>query len=342
MVRALAGRVVGGIVLILLLTLMSFAVWALIPRSVNLTLSLPPGWTQEQKADALRRVGLDRPLYEQWGDYVWSLGTRGDFGDTLSLYGAGGFPVRGILLDALPATLSLALGGFVLALVLAIPLGLVSALRRGTAVDRGILFFTVFGIALHPFIVGLILAKVVADKLGLAPDGGYCPLRGETEFYRVREAVTTCGGVVDWATHLWLPWVTFALFFVPIYARLIRTRLVETLGEQYVLTARAKGASERQVLARHVLRPGLAPLAAMVAVDAGTMIAAAIYVETIFSLNGIGMLVVHNLSGIFGYDRNTVVGVVVFAAIAITIANLLADMTMRGLDPRLRATGKAF
>lgn len=342
MVRALAGRVIGGIILILLLTLMSFVVWEAIPRSANLTLSLPTSWTEEQKAAAVQRLGLERPLYEQWGDYVWGVGTRADFGETISLFEGGGFPVRPILLDAVPPTLSLALGGFVLALLLAIPLGLLSAIRRRTLLDRGILVFSVLGIALHPFIVGLLLAKVFGDKLGLAPEGGYCPLRGEAEFQRAREEFTTCGGFVDWATHLWLPWLTFGLFFIPIYTRIVRTRLVETLGEQYVLTARAKGASEGRILRRHVLRTAFTPLAAMVAVDVGTMVAAAIYVETVFSINGIGLLVVQNLSGTFGFDRNMVVGVVVFVAIGITIANMLSDITLRALDPRLRSGARGF
>ena len=342
MLRALVGRVVGGIVLVLLLTFLSFAVWATIPRSANYALALPEGWTQEEKAAAIERLGLNRPLHEQWGDYGWGLATRADFGDTLSLFG--GFPVRPILVDALPPTLSLAVGGFVLALVLAIPLGLVSALRRRSALDRGILLFTVVGVVLHPFVVGLILKTLVGDRWGLAPEGGYCPIRGEApiEFGPTGEVVATCGGVRDWAAHLALPWLTFAVFFLPIYTRIVRTRLVETLGEQYVLTARAKGASERRIVTRHVLRNGLAPLAAMVAVDVGTIIVAAIYVETIFGLGGVGSLVVHNLSGQFGYDRNVVVGIVVFAAIAITIANVAADVTIRTLDPRIRAASRAF
>lgn len=341
MLRALFGRVVGGVVVVLLLTLVSFAVWATIPRSASTTLSLPQGWTAQQNAQALQRLGLDEPLHEQWGGYVWGLATRGDFGDTLTLYE--GYPVRPILLAALPRTLSLALGGFALALLLALPLALVSALRRRTVLDRGILLFTVVGVVLHPFVVGLILKEVLAERLRLAPEGAYCSLRGEVPLFQAAAGVTeTCGGFADWVSHLWLPWVTFAIFFLPIYTRLIRARLVETLGEQYVVTARAKGASERRIVTRHVLRNSLGPLAAMVAVDVGTIIAAAIYVETIFGLGGIGTLVVHNLSGQYGYDRNVVVGIVVFAALAITIANLVADVTIRTLDPRVRSATSAF
>ena len=343
MVRALLGRVLGGIVLVLVLSFFSFAVWSAIPRNANINLALPQDWSQAQKAAALDELGLDQRLYEQWGDYVWSLGTRADFGNTLSI--GGGTPVRPVLMEALPRTLWLAAGGFALALLLAVPLGLLSALRPGTLLDRGILFFAVVGVVMHPFIVGLLLKFVLATRLDVAPHGEYCPLNGIAEYGDPTVPwgnYHTCGGFVAWLDHLWLPWLTFALFFLPIYTRVVRTRLVETLGEQYVMTARAKGASERRIVTRHVLRNGFAPLAAIIAVDAGTIIVAAIYIETVFGLGGIGTLVVHNLSGSFGYDRTVIVGIVVFAAIGITIASLLADLTIRGLDPRVRSASRAF
>jgi peptide/nickel transport system permease protein len=343
MIRALLGRVLGGLVLVVVLSFLSFAVWSTIPRTANANLALPEGWTAAQKQAALERLGIDRPLYEQWADYAWGLTTRADFGETLSLYG--GYPARPVLMAALPRTLWLAAGGFALALLLAVPLGLLSALRPGTLLDRGILFFAVVGVVMHPFVVGLILKYVLARHLGLAPEGAYCPLKGQAAYgdpYDPSGDYYTCGGFAAWLDHLWLPWLTFALFFLPIYTRIVRTRLVETLGEQYVLTARAKGASERRIVTRHVLRTGFAPLAAIIAVDAGTIIVAAIYIETIFGLGGIGTQVVHNLSGQYGYDRTIVVGIVVFAAIGITIASLLADVTIRSLDPRVRSASRAF
>ena len=344
MVRALLGRVLGGMVLVLVLSFLSFAVWSAIPRNANINLALPQDWSEADKAAAIQQLGLDRPLYEQWGDYVWSLGTRADFGDTLSVRG-GGQPVRPVLMEALPRTLWLAAGGFALALLLAVPLGLLSALRPGSLLDRGVLLFAIVGVVMHPFIVGLILKYMFALKWGFAPAGEYCPLKGEAAYGDPTVPwgnYHTCGGFVAWLDHLLLPWLTFALFFLPIYTRIVRTRLVETLGEQYVLTARAKGASEGRIVRRHVLRTGFGPLAAIIAVDAGTIIVAAIYIETIFGLGGIGTLVVNNLSGSFGYDRTIVVGIVVLAAIGITIASLLADLTIRSLDPRVRSASRAF
>jgi len=332
--RTLAGRLVGGVVLVLLLTLMAYVVYAVIPLNAT-GFSTPPEWTPERAAAARERLGLDDPVLDQWGRFVRNLGTEGSLGTTLSLYREGD-PVRAVLERALPATLSLALGGFAITLLLAFPLGVLSAIRRRTLLDRGILFFTVVGIVLHPFVVGLLLKGLLAERWNIAPDGSYCPLRGETQLFSSQGVTGTCGGLVDWASHLWLPWLTFAIFFLPIYTRLIRARVVENLGELYVVTARAKGASERQIVTGHVARNALGPLAALVAIDIGTLVVAAIYIETIFGLNGIGALVVQNLSGQVPYDRNILVGVVVLVAVAITFANLLADFTLRGLDPRVR------
>ena len=318
----------------LLLTLMAYAIFATIPFNAS-GFSAPPGWTSEQAAEARSRLGLDKPVLEQWGTFVKRLATEGSLGETLTLQGTG-FPVSTTLKQALPATLSLALGGFVLALLLSLPLGFLSAARRGTPVDRGILFFTVVGIVLHPFVIGLMLKGLLAARWGLAPNGAYCSLTGEHPYLFTAGETLTCGGFRDWLHHLWLPWVTFAIFLLPIYTRLIRARVVENLGEQYVLTARAKGASERRIVTKHVPRNVFGPIAALLAVDVGTMVVAAIYIETVFGMDGIGALVVANLSGQFGYDRNILVGIVVLVAVAITIANLLADLTMRGLDPRVK------
>lgn len=334
MLRLFVGRFVGWVVLVLVLTLLTYVIFATIPLNA-VGLSTPEGWTPEQAAEARQRLGLDQPVLQQWGSFVWDLGTEGSLGHTLNIRGIE-YPINDVLWSRLPATVSLAVGGLVLTLLLAVPLGMLSAMRRRSLLDRGVLFFVTIGIVLHPFAVGLALKHVFSDRLGLAPADTYCPLTSETQLYDYRGVTGTCGGLVDWAHHLWLPWLTFALFFLPIYARLVRARSLESLGELYVLTARAKGASEARVVTRHVSRNALGPVAAMVAVDAGTIIVAAIYVETVFGLNGIGLLVVNNLSGQYGTDRNVMVGVVVLTALVVTVANLFADLSIRRLDPRVR------
>jgi peptide/nickel transport system permease protein len=337
MLRLVAGRLVAGLVLLVLLTFATYAVFFRIP--VDPTSYILPNATPEQKAQIRADLGLDEPVAEQWGRFAWRLGTEADLGT--SLLGRRE-PVNSTLKAHLPPTLSLVLGGFVLTLLLAIPLGMLSALRPRSLLDRSVLTVAVVGVVLHPFLIGLIL-RAGAERTGRAPDGGYCPLRGQTqvlgeldEFGR-QAAIEFCGGAADWSRHMALPWLTFAFFLLPLYVRMTRSRVLDNLALPYVLTARAKGASERRILSRHVARNAFGPLAAMVAVDVATIVTAAIYIETVFGLPGIGRLVASNLSGGSGYDLHVLVGVVVLVTIAITIANLLSDVLMRALDPRIRS-----
>lgn len=333
---AVLGRLAGGVVLILMLTFLAYFVFAAIPVDPA-AYAVPADAPAEARAQAREQLGLDRPIVEQWGAFVWSLGTQASLGDNLALAGHPREPVNAILARSIPATASLAAGGFAIALLLATPLGVISALRLGRPVDRLILGFTVVGVVLHPFVVGLVLKGVVAGRWGLAPDGGYCPLSGKNLHFTEEGERVVCGGPGDWLSHSWLPWLTFALFFVPIYTRVIRAAVATTLGEPYVRTARAKGVSERRIVTGHVGRNAAGPVIALLAVDLGAIVVAAIYVETVFGLDGIGLLVARNLSGAEGYDRNVLVGVVVLVALTITLANLLADLAMRALDPRARA-----
>jgi peptide/nickel transport system permease protein len=332
-VRLVLGRAIAGVVLVILLTLLTYVVFFRVP--VDPVIYINPGATDQERAAIREELGLDQPVLEQWSRFAWRLGTEADLGTSL----IGGVPVNAILKATLPPTLSLVLGGFVLTLLLAIPLGMLSAVRPRSLLDRAVLAFTVIGIILHPFIVGLLLRYVFADWWDIAPAGGYCPIRGEAETVLGPGQFGTCGGFVDWLGHMWMPWLTFALFFLPLYTRLVRAHMLDNLGQLFVLTARAKGASERRIVTRHVARPALGPVAAMLAVDIAIVVTAAIYVETVFGLGGIGQLVAFNLAGAQGYDLNVLVGVVVVIAVAITTVSLFADLTVRALDPRIRFDG---
>jgi peptide/nickel transport system permease protein len=340
MIRLLVGRILGGVLLVLVLTLLTYVVFFRVPEDPAGYIA--PDALPAERAKIRHELGLDDPLLQQWGRFAWRLATEADLGEELIApqFGGGRERVNDVLLDRLPTTLSLVAGGFVLMLLLAIPLGLLSALRARSLVDRGILLFTILGIALHPFLVGLLLRNVFSFRLGVAPFGGYCPLRPEESapppLFPGSPAPEVCGGVVDWMHHLWLPWMTFALFFLPIYARMVRARVLDNLGQQYVLTARAKGASERRIVTRHVARNAFGPIVAMLAVDVAIVVTAAIYVETVFGLPGIGELVASNLAGEAGYDLHVLVGVVVVVAFAITAVNIVSDLTLRALDPRMR------
>jgi len=244
----------------------------------------------------------------------------------------------------LGATGSLVAGGLVLMLLVAFPLASLAAHRPRSPADRGVLTFSLIGLAVHPFVLGLGLREIFARTLD-APRGGYCPLTTHAVVFPASATIPVgpsapkpCGGPAMWALHMAVPWLVFALFFLPLYLRMIRSRLVGTLGEQYVVTARAKGASEQRVLLRHACRNALGPLLPMLASDAGTAITAAIYVETVFALPGLGHLAVAELSGEpGGYDLPTINAIVIVVGVFVVLLSLLADVASAWLDRRLRA-----
>jgi peptide/nickel transport system permease protein len=249
---------------------------------------------------------------------------------------------------ALPVTTSLVAGGMILTLLLALPLGALAALRPRSFADRSLLTTSIVGLAVHPFVLGIGLATFF-HALG-APRSSYCPLTTDgspgtgafpgASISLNAQALRPCGGIADWATHMAVPWLVFALLFVPLYLRMIRTRLIDTLGERYITTARAKGASERRVVISHALRNAIGPLLPMVALDAGTAIMAAIYIETIFGLPGLGYLAVQGLSGDFftiHYDLPFIVAIVFTIGLFVVALSTVADIANAWLDPRVRA-----
>ncbi len=344
MIGYLLRRLASGAGLVVLLTFITFGVFFLTPtdRACLLVDCGPQNHTTPaQRVEARRQLGADRPFLVQYGDFLWHLVRHGE----IRTFRAQGFstPITTAFVDKAPTTGSLVLGGMVLLVLLALPLGVVSALRPHGLLDRGVLAFSLLGIALHPFVVGIVLRSLLSHRLHIAPSQGYCPLRGHAAPYTSNvfgQTVPTCGGPVQWLYHLYLPWLVFALFFLPIYTRMFRTRLLQTLGERFVQTARAKGASEWRVLHAHVFRNALVPILPMLAMDAGAAITAAIYVETIFNIQGLGTFAVAALSGSSGtYNLQAIMEVVFVVAVSVVALNLLADVALVLLDPRI--TGRS-
>ena len=326
-------RVLSGILLVGVLTFLTFFVFNVVPTNpACLVVACGPHTTT---TDAMIRaadhqLGIDRPVIVQYADWAWQVVRQGDFGSSWTTK----LTVGGMLSSALPVTASLVAGGVLLMLLLALPLGAIAATRPRTPADRGILAVSVLGLAVHPFVLALFIRDFFANDLHVY-DYSYCPLFGTNP--------AGCGGPIDWASHLAVPWFVFALFFLPLYMRMIRVRLIETLGEPYISTARAKGASEPQVLRRHALRNAFGPLLPMLAIDAGTALTAAIYVETVFGLQGLGALSVQALSGEQGgFDLPLVAGVVFVVGAFVVVLNVAADVAGAWVDPRIRqrsATG---
>ena len=261
----------------------------------------------------------------------------------------------------LPITWAIVFGGAVLLFLLAVPLATLSALRANTALDRAILLVCIAGVALHPFIIGIGLRELFSDKLHWLPANYYCPLRGSAELAAVDPTnfdyrTETCGGVGGWASHLALPWFTFAIIFLPLYVRMLRGSIVEVLEQPYVLTARAKGVGSQRLLRSHVLRNAMMQPLTMIGMEIGIALTVAIYIETMFSLHGAGQLAIGTLgygTGVAigggdiagtqggGFNLPVLAGVMFMIALTVIVLNLIVDLTYAYLDPRIRLSGRS-
>ena len=247
--------------------------------------------------------------------------------------------------EAAGVTASIIFGGAVLLVLIAVPLALLSARSPRSFVDRTVVAVSLIGISTHPLVIGVVLRLLFGERWRWLPPTGYCNLTGPPALPDLRLASGAvpqgCGGLKDWTTHLILPWVTFALFFVALYMRMLRARLLETLHTHYVRTARAKGAGELRVLRKHALPNVIAPMIIMLAMDAGTAIGISIYIESVYFLPGIGHLVLNALSGERGYDLPLILGVMFISATAIIALNAIADVIARMIDPRITSVSRS-
>jgi len=320
-IRFLVRRLLWAIVLFLAATILTYVIFFVIPADPA-ALSAGHGATAQDVATIRHHLHLDEPVYEQYGRWVWNLVGHQSLGESF----VNGQSVNGIVGRAAPVTASIVVGGAVFWLLLAIPIGVASAYRPRSLVDRAGMAFVLVGISAHPVWIGLVLSYVFGYKLRATPISGYC------DFFNPSTAAS-CGGPVDWAYHLILPWATFALLFAALYVRLIRAAVIETMNEDYVRTARAKGASERRVLLAHVLRNAMLPVVTILGLDTGIALGGAIFTERVYGLPGLGRELLQ------AYDRvdlPVITGVVVFAATCVIVVNLVVDVLYAVLDPRIR------
>jgi peptide/nickel transport system permease protein len=319
MFQYLVRRILWAIVLFLTITVVAYVIFFIIPADPA-KLACGQRASPECIRNASQNLGLDKPVYEQYGKFLTRLVIHHDLGKSYFNRQS----VNTTVLNAAPVTASLVLGGAVLWMLIALPIGILSALRPRSLLDRGAMVFVLIGISAHPVWIGLILSYVVGFKLGWTPITGYC------DFFNPS---TGCGGPVQWAWHMILPWITFAVLFAALYVRMIRANVMEASGEDYVRTARAKGAPEHTVIRSHILRNALLPIVTMLGMDIGVALGGAIFTETIFALPGLGQTA---LVAITNFDLPTVQGVVVFATISIIVFNLVVDLLYAVIDPRIR------
>jgi peptide/nickel transport system permease protein len=321
MTQFLIRRIFWAIFLFLVATIITYLIFWVIP-SDPAALAAGRSATPADIARVRHFLHLDEPIWKQYLRFVWQLVRHGDLGRSF----VNRESVRTIISKDAPVTASLVFGGAVLWLSLSIPVGILSALRPRSIMDRVTMTFVLIGISAHPVWIGLIFAYVFGYKLGLTPISGYCNFFPGT-------VGAQCEGPMSWAYHLILPWCTFMILYAALYVRLIRANVMETVNEDYVRTARAKGASERRVMVQHVLRNSMLPVVTILGMDLGLALGGAIFTEGIFNLPGLG----HEIIQAYGRaDLPLITGIVVFSTIAVIVFNLLIDVTYGFLDPRIR------
>ena len=321
MTRYIIRRLLWALFLCFAVTVITYIIFFIIP-SDPATLAAGKNARPDDIVRVRHYLGLDKSIPEQYGLFVKRLVVDQSLGQSF----VNRRDVRTMVTEAAPVTASLVLGGAVLWLLMALPIGILSALRPRSLLDRGAMVFVLVGISLPVVWIGLILQWSIGFKWGVLPNAGYCDLINPPEG-------ATCGGPVDWFTHMILPWVTFAILFTAIYVRMIRSNVMDTLGEDYVRTARAKGAAEHQVMSRHVLRNALLPVVTMLGMDIAIGLGGAIFTETIFGLPGLGRLAVQST---LNFDLPTVQGIVIFSTLCIVVFNLVVDLLYAVIDPRIR------
>jgi peptide/nickel transport system permease protein len=321
MLQYLIRRILWACVLFIVITMVSYVIFFIIPVNPA-ALACGQRATADCIENAKKNLKLDAPVYEQYGNFLWQLVGHQNLGKSYFNRQS----VNETVMNAAPVTASLVIGGAILWMLIALPIGILSALRPRSLLDRTAMVFVLIGISAHPVWIGLILSYVVGFKLGWTPITGYCDFFNPT---------TDCGGPMQWAWHMVLPWITFAILFAALYVRMIRANVMETSNEDYVRTARAKGAPEHVVIRTHILRNALLPIVTMLGMDIGVALGGAIFTETVFSLPGLGQTA---LQAISNFDLPTVQGIVVFATLSIIVFNLVVDLLYAVIDPRIRLT----
>jgi peptide/nickel transport system permease protein len=328
-------RLLWAVLLLIVLSMVTFAIFYLIPRlggatpETLATRYVGRTATAETVHLTAERLGFLDPVQVQYWNWLKGIVVGADYD-----FGAGvehcpapclGYsfithqPVWPELLDRAPVTMSLTIGAAIIWLVVGVSIGVISALRRGTAFDRGAMGIALAGVSLPIFFTGLIALAFFSYQLRVtAPGGSYVPISENP---------------AQWAYSLLLPWITLAFLFSAQYARLTRAGMLETMTEDYIRTARAKGLPERKVVLKHALRGALTPVLTIFGLDVGLLLGGAVLTEKTFSLNGLGK---YALDGILNNDLPKILGVTLVAGFFVIMANLFVDLLYGVIDPRVR------
>ncbi|WP_433003137.1 ABC transporter permease [Kribbella sp. CA-294648] len=335
MITYIIRRLLAAVGLLFIVSAITFSIFYLVPRWAGAspetlaTRYVGRAATEETVKLTAERLGLYDPIAVQYWNWAKGVVVGAEYD-----YGAGvercpapclGYsfitkqPVWPELLDRIPVTMSLAAGASVIWLGFGVAVGVLSALRRGSVFDRAAMTVALAGVSLPIFFTGLISLAFFSYRLGwTVPGGTFVPL-GENP--------------VKWAQALTLPWITLAFLFSAQYARHTRAGMLETMNEDFIRTARAKGLKEPTVVVQHGLRAALTPILTIFGLDVGLLLGGAVLTEKTFSLNGLGKYAV---DGIVSNDLPKIMGVTILAAVFIVVANLIVDLLYAVVDPRVR------
>jgi peptide/nickel transport system permease protein len=315
-------RLLWMVVLLLVISFLTYLIFYTLPSADPATLRAGKQPTPEVIATLKKTLGLDKPWYVQYAKYLDRLVLHFDFGYSYQNQ----VSVKSQIFDRLPATIGLALGGMVVWLLVGIPIGIISAIRRGQLSDRLAMGAALVAISAPVYWLGLVSLYLFSKDIGVLHifDGsGTYPNNGDTLFNHPFEVAPT----------LFLPWLVLAASFAAIYARFLRGNLLETMSEDYIRTARAKGLRERRVIFKHGVRSAITPIVTILGLDLGILLGGAILTETVFNIPGIGRLAFDSIQK---SDLPTVQGTVLMGAFFIILLNLIVDVLYAFLDPRVR------
>lgn len=315
----MARRLFWTAVVVAVVLMVTFAVFFLLPAGDPALRFAGKSPTPETLAVIRHRLGLDKPWYVEFGRFAKNFVVGDDYGwPGLGYSYNGSVSVLSEITTRAPRTLWLIAGASIIWLTMGVSIGVISAIKRRSIFDRFAMGFALFGISSPVFWLGLMALFIFWKELGLTGGTGYVPL---TE------------SVSGFFAHLILPWCVLALLYAAFYARMTRNNLLETLGEDYIRTARAKGLPEWKVIFRHALRASLTPIVTMFGMDVALLVGGAIITESVFNLQGLGWLAIQSA---LNQDLPIVLGVVLLTATAVAVMNLVVDILYAFLDPRVR------
>ena len=323
MFRYLVRRLLWAILLFLIITFVTFVIFFMAPQDPA---RAQCGGDQASRAClelATEKLGLDKPIYVQYVKFLKRL----LLDQTLGYSYATRASLNEVIIEDARVTASLTSTTFSSGARQPRASGIFSALRPRSLIDRAAMVFVLIGVSAHPVWIGLILSYFFGYKWGITPIANYA------NFFGAPADSGLPGGPWQWFYHMILPWITFAILFAALYVRMIRANVMETLNEDFVRTARAKGAPERRILFSHVLRNALLPVVTMLGMDIGVALGGAIFTETVFQLPGLGREAV---VAIRAQDLATLQAIVVFSTMAILFFNLVVDLLYAWIDPRIR------